>query len=136
MIGNQQLARRESIWNASSVNTFGGRQDDLALHPTVKPTQLIADAILDVTKPGEIVLDGFLSSGTTLLAAARTKRRALGLEIDPAYVDVAVGRWIDLPGCRRYWKPPARPARRSSTVAMQSRSRPQSLSGVSPDDRR
>lgn len=89
---------RTNVWNAASVNTFGSRQDDLALHPTVKPIQLIADAILDVTAPGDIVLDGFLGSGTSLLAATRVKRRAYGLEIDPAYVDVAVGRWSELTG--------------------------------------
>jgi DNA modification methylase len=89
---------RTNVWHATSVNTFGSRQDDLALHPTVKPVQLIADAILDVTAPGDIVLDGFLGSGTTLLAATRTKRRAYALEIDPAYVDVAIGRWSELTG--------------------------------------
>ena len=89
---------RTNVWNATSVNTFGGRQDDLELHPTVKPVKLISDAILDVTVPGEIVLDGFLGSGTTLLAATHTKRRAFGLEIDPAYVDVAITRWRDLTG--------------------------------------
>lgn len=89
---------RTNVWNAASVNAFGSRQDDLALHPTVKPIQLIADAVLDVTAPGDIVLDGFLGSGTSLLAATRVKRRAYGLEIDPAYVDVAIGRWRDLTG--------------------------------------
>jgi hypothetical protein len=89
---------RTNVWNAASVNAFGSRQGDLELHPTVKPTQLIAEALLDVTAPGEIVLDGFLGSGTTLLAAERTKRRAYGLEIDPAYVDVAITRWRDVTG--------------------------------------
>ena len=89
---------RSNIWNYASVNAFGGRQADLELHPTVKPTKLIADAILDSTAPGDIVLDGFLGSGTTLLAAVQTKRRAFGMEIDPAYVDVALNRWMDLTG--------------------------------------
>lgn len=89
---------RTNVWNAPSVNTFGSRQDDLALHATVKPTQLIADMIMDVTARGDIVLDGFLGSGTTLLAAERTDRRAYGLEIDPAYVDVSITRWMDLTG--------------------------------------
>lgn len=89
---------RTNIWNYASVNTFGSRKADLELHPTVKPTKLIADAILDSTAPGDIVLDGFLGSGTTLLAAVQTKRRAFGMEIDPAYVDVALNRWIDLTG--------------------------------------
>jgi len=89
---------RTNVWQATSVNTFGSRQGDLEIHPTVKPIQLIADAIMDVTNPGEIVLDGFLGSGTALLAAERVGRRAFGLEIDPAYVDVAIGRWMDLTG--------------------------------------
>ena len=68
------------------------------MHPTVKPTAMVADAILDVTKPGQIVLDGFIGSGTTLLAAEKTSRRCYGVEIDPGYVDVALRRWIDLTG--------------------------------------
>ena len=101
-INNVELGRhgrnRTNVWSALSVNTFGSRQDDLSLHSAVKPTQLIADMIMDVTRRGDVVLDGFLGSGTTLLAAARTKRRAFGLEIDPAYVDVAISRWMDLVG--------------------------------------
>lgn len=89
---------RTNVWQAASVNAFGSRQADLEIHPTVKPTGLIADAIMDVTAPGEIVLDGFLGSGTALLAAERVGRRAFGLEINGAYVDVAVTRWMDLTG--------------------------------------
>lgn len=89
---------RTNVWQAASVNAFGSRQADLELHPTVKPVSMIADAIMDVTAPGEIVLDGFLGSGTALLAAERVNRRAFGLEIDPAYVDVAITRWSDLTG--------------------------------------
>jgi DNA modification methylase len=89
---------RTNVWEYSSVNTFGARSEDLALHPTVKPTPLYADAIKDVTKRGDIVLDGFLGSGTLILAATHTRRRAFGLEIDPAYVDVALGRWMALTG--------------------------------------
>jgi DNA modification methylase len=63
------------------------------LHPTVKPTALVADALQDVTGRGDLVLDLFLGSGTTLLAAERTGRRFRGLDIDPAYVDVAIERW-------------------------------------------
>ena len=65
----------------------------LALHPTVKPVALVADAILDCSARGEIVLDAFLGSGTTVIAAERTGRRCYGLEIDPLYVDTIVRRW-------------------------------------------
>ena len=65
----------------------------LALHPTVKPVALIADAILDCTARDEIVLDSFLGSGTTLMAAERVGRVCYGIEIDPLYVDTAVRRW-------------------------------------------
>ena len=66
-----------------------------ALHPTVKPIGMVADAILDVTRRGDIVLDPFLGSGTTLMACERTGRRCAvkGLELDPLYVDVIVRRW-------------------------------------------
>lgn len=89
---------RTNVMHATSVNTFGSRQGDLELHATVKPVQLIADLILDVTGRGGIVLDPFLGSGTTLLACERTKRWCRGLEIDAAYVDVSVTRWTDLTG--------------------------------------
>jgi DNA modification methylase len=85
---------RTNVWDYASVNSMrGSRREDLALHPTVKPTAMVADAILDVTRRGDLVLDLFLGSGTTLLAAERTGRRFRGLEIDPAYVDVAIERW-------------------------------------------
>ncbi len=85
---------RTNVWDYASVNSLGGsRREDLALHPTVKPTGLVADAILDVTRRGNLVLDLFLGSGTTLLAAERTGRRFRGLDIDPSYVDVAIERW-------------------------------------------
>jgi DNA modification methylase len=85
---------RTNVWDYASVNSMrGSRREDLALHPTVKPTGLVADAIQDVTRRGDLVLDLFLGSGTTLLAAERIGRRFRGLDIDPAYVDVAVERW-------------------------------------------
>jgi DNA modification methylase len=85
---------RTNVWDYASVNSLGGsRREDLAMHPTVKPTGLVADAILDVTRRGDLVLDLFMGSGTTLLAAERTGRRFRGLDIDPAYVDVAIERW-------------------------------------------
>ena len=64
---------RTNVWDYASVNSMrGSRREDLALHPTVKPTGLVADAIQDVTRRGDLVLDLFLGSGTTLLAAERT----------------------------------------------------------------
>jgi DNA modification methylase len=85
---------RTNVWDYASVNSMrGSRREDLALHPTVKPTGLVADAIQDVTRRGDLVLDLFLGSGTTLMAAERTGRRFRGLDIDPAYVDVAIERW-------------------------------------------
>ena len=65
----------------------------LKLHPTVKPVKMVADAILDCTKPGDVVLDVFLGSGTTLMAAERVHRICHGIEIDPIYVDTAIRRW-------------------------------------------
>jgi DNA modification methylase len=85
---------RTNVWDYASVNSMrGSRREDLALHPTVKPVALVADAIKDVTRHGDLVLDLFLGSGTTLLAAERVGRRFRGLEIDPKYVDVALERW-------------------------------------------
>ena len=89
---NVQLGRfgrnRSNLWRYSGVNSFSRQTEEgnlLALHPTVKPVALVADAILDCTKHGDIVLDGFLGSGTTLVAAERTGRLCYGLELDPLY---------------------------------------------------
>lgn len=100
-INNVKLGKdgryRTNVWTYPGVNTFSKDRDEtLALHPTVKPTQLVADAILDVTKPGDLVVDGFLGSGTTILAAEKVHRRCYGIEIDPHYVDVALRRWMAL----------------------------------------
>ena len=90
---------RTNVWDYASVNSLrGSRREDLALHPTVKPVALVADAICDVTRQGELVLDIFLGSGTSLIAAERVGRRFRGLDIDPAYVDVAIERWETLTG--------------------------------------
>ena len=90
---------RTNVWDYPSVNSMAGsRREDLALHPTVKPTALVADAIQDVTRRGDLVLDIFLGSGTTLIAAERTGRRFRGVDIDPAYVDVAIDRWTAMTG--------------------------------------
>ncbi len=90
---------RTNVWDYAGVNSFGkGRMEDLADHPTVKPVALVADAIRDVTRTGEIVLDAFMGSGTTILAAERTKRIAYGIEIEPGYIDVAIRRWTAMTG--------------------------------------
>ena len=90
---------RTNVWDYASVNSLrGSRREDLTLHPTVKPTGLVADAIQDVTRRGDLVLDLFLGSGTTLIAAERTGRRFRGVEFDPAYVDVATARWSERTG--------------------------------------
>ena len=90
---------RTNVWDYASVNSFrGSRREDLALHPTVKPAGLVADAIRDVTRKGERVLDAFLGSGTTLIAAERTGRICHGVEYEPRYVDVAIERWSAMTG--------------------------------------
>ena len=90
---------RTNVWDYASVNSMrGSRREDLALHPTVKPVAMVADAFCDVTRQGELVLDIFLGSGTSLIAAERVGRRFRGLDIDPAYVDVAIERWRNLTG--------------------------------------
>jgi DNA modification methylase len=87
---------RSNVWTYAGVNTFRtGRLEELSVHPTVKPVALVADAIRDCSRRGDIILDPFMGSGTTILAAERVGRRAYGLEIDPLYVDVAVKRWQD-----------------------------------------
>ena len=63
------------------------------MHPTVKPVAMIADAIKDCSKRGEIVLDGFGGSGSTLMAAEKTGRSARLIEYDPIYCDTIVRRW-------------------------------------------
>jgi DNA modification methylase len=86
---------RTNVWTAAGQNSFGGQRDEeLALHPSVKPVSLIAEAIRDVSHHGEIVLDPFCGSGTVLLAAEKTDRRACAMELDPAYVDVALRRYL------------------------------------------
>jgi DNA modification methylase len=87
-------ARGRTCGTYAGVNTFwAGRLDDLKSHPTVKPVALVADAMKDCTRRGDIVLDTFCGSGTTILAAERVGRRAYTLELEPRFVDVAIKRW-------------------------------------------
>ncbi|WP_240482134.1 site-specific DNA-methyltransferase [Ruegeria marisrubri] len=102
-INNVELGKhgrnRTNVWDYAGVNSFGkGREADLADHPTVKPTALVADAIMDVSHRGDVVLDAFGGSGATLLAAEKTGRRARLIELDPTYVDVAIRRWQEMTG--------------------------------------
>jgi len=97
---NIQLGRfgrnRSNVWEYAGLNSLSKQTDEgnlLALHPTVKPVALVADALLDCSARGDIVLDGFLGSGSTLMAAERTGRCCYGIEIDPIYVDTAIKRW-------------------------------------------
>lgn len=101
---NVQLGKfgrnRSNVWNYPGANSFGRKdaKTGFGLHPTVKPILLVADAILDSTQRNQIVLDPFLGSGTTILAAERMKRRCFGIEIDPLYVDTAIKRWQEMTG--------------------------------------
>jgi DNA modification methylase len=98
---NVQLGRhgrnRTNVWNYAGATSLDGRKTDeghlLELHPTVKPVQILVDAILDSSARGDIVLDCFLGSGSTLLAAERVGRKLFGIEFDPLYVDVTIRRW-------------------------------------------
>jgi DNA modification methylase len=95
----QHGRNRTNVWDYAGVNSFRSeRMDELQMHPTVKPAGMIADAIRDCSKRGDLVLDPFCGSGTILIAAERTGRKARALEIDPAYVDVAIRRWEALTG--------------------------------------
>lgn len=96
-VNNVELGRhgryRTNVWAYAGANSFGaGRDEDLADHPTVKPVAMIMDAIRDCSRRGDIVLDPFAGSGSTLLAAHRTGRRGCGVEIDPLYCDVIIRR--------------------------------------------
>lgn len=85
---------RTNVWQYKGVNTLkAGRLDELAMHPTVKPVQMLADAIKDVSGRGDIVLDLFGGSGSTLIAAHKTGRRGFICEFDPTYCDQIIQRW-------------------------------------------
>lgn len=90
---------RSNVWDYAGINSFGQHRDELlAMHPTVKPVAMIADIIRDASARGDIVLDIFGGSGSTLIAAEKTKRRSALIEIDPFYVDIAIRRWQALTG--------------------------------------
>jgi DNA modification methylase len=84
---------RTNVWDYAGANTFAkDREEELAMHPTVKPVALVADAILDASDRGAAVIDAFAGSGTTLIAAEKTARRGYGIELDPRYVDTIIAR--------------------------------------------
>lgn len=90
---------RTNVLHMAGLNSFGkGRMEALESHPTRKPVALIAELIRDVTDFGDAVLDSFLGSGTTLIAAERTRRTCFGMELDPIYVDTAIRRWEQFTG--------------------------------------
>jgi hypothetical protein len=106
---NVQLGKfgrnRTNVWNYPGANTLsrtGEEGNVLAMHPTVKPVALVADALLDCSARGEMVLDSFLGAGSTLLAAERIGRVCRGMEIEGRYVDLAIRRWQQLTGERAY----------------------------------
>lgn len=90
---------RTNVWDYAGVNSLKAERDEeLAMHPTVKPVAMVTDAMLDCSLRGGIVLDAFSGSGTTIMAAEQTGRVARAVEMDPRYVDVAVRRWQTLTG--------------------------------------
>lgn len=101
-INNVQLGTRRyrtNVWAYDGVNTFKhDRDEELGMHPTVKPVAMIADALLDCSNRGDPVLDPFAGSGTILIAAEKTGRRAYAMELDPLYCDVAIRRWQKFTG--------------------------------------
>lgn len=118
-INNVELGKhgrsRSNVWDYPGVNTFRpGRDEALSTHPTVKPVALVADAILDVTRRKDIVLDPCGGSGATLIAAQRTGRHARLIEIDPLYCDAIIVAGKRLPASRPFM---LSPGRRSVTVA-------------------
>jgi hypothetical protein len=94
VLNNVQLGKfgrnRTNVWSWPGAASL---RKELELHPTPKPVGLLAEAIRDVSDRGDIVLDSFSGSGSTIIAAAKTGRRGRAIELDPHYVDVGVGRW-------------------------------------------
>jgi DNA modification methylase len=102
-INNVELGKhgrcRTNLWTYAGMSSFGkSREEDLAMHPTVKPVALVADAILDCSRRKGIILDPIAGSGTTLIAAQRCGRRGFGVEIDPHYCDVIIRRMARVAG--------------------------------------
>jgi hypothetical protein len=88
--------KRLGIRGASSLGSDS--REGLALHPTVKPRLLLEDALIDVTNRGDVVIDCFAGSGSTVLAAEATGRRCRAIEFDGPYCDVIIRRWCEMTG--------------------------------------
>ncbi len=102
---NVELGRhgrnRTNVWAYPGANSFVRSSEEgdlLAQHPTPKPVQMVADALLDVSARADVVLDPFVGSGSTLVAAERVGRVCCGMDLDPAYIDLAIRRWERLTG--------------------------------------
>jgi DNA modification methylase len=107
------------VWDYVSQNTLNGTpRSKLALHPTVKPVAMVADAIRDCSNRNAVILDPFGGAGTTLIAAERTGRRARLIEIDPLFVDVSIERWQRLTGGRACHAQSSQPFVRSGSTAI------------------
>lgn len=91
---------RTNVWDYAGANAFGAGKDNLKLHPTVKPVAMLRDAILDVTRRGDIVLDCFLGSGSTLIACELTGRICRGIELEEKYCDITIKRFETLTGTK------------------------------------
>lgn len=90
---------RTNLWTMPGMSSFGSDRDKLlSIHPTCKPVALVADALKDCSKKGEIVVDTFAGSGTTLIAAEKTGRSARAMELDPLYCDTIIRRWQEFTG--------------------------------------
>lgn len=90
---------RSNVWTYPGASSLGSdARRGLQEHPTVKPVAMLQDALLDMTDRGDIVLDPFLGSGSTLIAAEKTSRRCRGIELDPLYVDVILRRYHEVTG--------------------------------------
>jgi len=90
---------RSNVWNYPGASSLGSEsRKGLEFHPTVKPVAMLEDAILDVTKRDDVILDPFMGSGSTLIAAEKTGRRCRAIELDPLYVDLTIKRFEILTG--------------------------------------
>jgi DNA modification methylase len=120
-INNIALGRhgryRTNVWDYASQSALNGTgKGKLALHPTVKPVAMIADAIRDCSNRNGLILDPFGGAGTTLIAAERTSRRARVIELDPVFTDVSIERWQRLTGGTAYHADSGKAFRRSDNI--------------------